>query len=210
MKKTITILIFSLLIMSCKKKEIESVVVIPLPTVKASAYQPLTSGSYWIYQRFTVFSADSEIASTSFDSVWIARDTVIQNDTFAVFQAPFQILLYPQFLLRDSSGYLVDQKGAIKFSLYNFTDTLDTLSIAFLHLAYKMADKDSIIEVPAGNYKTYDYRVYIQSWDFPGEVRSMFTFYAKNIGLVKWNFFYSSSFEHPVYWEYRLVRYHIE
>ena len=210
MKKTTTILIFYMLVISCNKKEIAPVV-IPLPdTLKASEYQPLSVGSYWIYQRFTVFSADSEIASTTFDSVWIARDTVIRNHTFAVFQAPVQILLYPQFLLRDSSGDLVDQHGAIKFSRYNFTDTLDTFSIAFLHLGCKMTDRDSIIEVPAGNYKTYDYRLYISTWAFPGEVRSTFTFYAKDVGLVKWNLFFVSSFENPIYYDYRLVRYHIE
>jgi hypothetical protein len=64
--------------------------------------------------------------------------------------------------------------------------------------------------VPAGSYKTYDYRTYITSWEYPGEERSAFTFYAMKVGLIKWNFFYSSSFENPVYTEYRLVRYHIE
>jgi len=210
MKKAITIFIFSIFIISCKKKENEPVVVTSQDTLKASAYQPLAIGSYWIYQHFAVYSADSEVASTTFDSVWISRDTVIHNDTFAVFQTAVQVVLYPHSILRDSSGFLVDQHGAIKFSLYNFTDTLDTFSESFLYLAYKMADFDSTIQVPAGSYETYDYRGYIQSWLYPGEVRSVFNFYAKNVGVVKWSFFYSSSFENPVYNDYRLVRYHLE
>jgi hypothetical protein len=211
MKILLILFVIGIFISSCRKQE-ETQGSNPVDTtIQAKEFQPLTVGSYWIYQQFTVYNADSELALNNYDSLFVYGDTMIHSDTFAIFRSTPLMLGHEFFLLRDSSGYLVNETGIIKFSVYNFSDTLfiDSINV-FVRISYKMADKDSLIQVPIGTYPIYDYRAYIYSNEYPGEVRSSYNFYSKNIGLVKANVFFYSQFENPVYTEYRLVRYHIQ
>jgi len=172
-------------------------------------FQPMTVGSYWIYQNFEVHDNGDEIQNNTFDSVYVAGDTIINGNTYAILQhSLFTFWDYVSYV-RDSSEYLVNSDGRKLFSISNFTDTLYTLYLYDGHIAYKMDDKDSIVIVPEGTFATYNYKGFFYSDAFGGGVRFFHNFYVAQIGLVKYNAFYSSDWLNPDYDEYRLVRYHI-
>jgi hypothetical protein len=197
-----------LLIVSCNKSEIIDIDGTGEPA-DATLYFPLTTGSYWIYQTVQQ-NMDSTFITGGLDSIYIAGDSTLNGNTYAVFKGSWPMGGSTR-LRRDSSGYIVDQTGKIHFAVNNFTDTLyinpDTSHV--YHNSCKMENADSLIEVPAGNFTTYDFADYYYSDPgYPhGSPRIMHNFYSASVGLVKMSYFFYSA---PSNTEKRLVRFHIE
>jgi len=201
------ILIF--LFSACKKEKPE----IPLGQCSpAPNFQPMTIGSYWIYEQFNVDTNGIRTSLNRLDSVFIEKDTLINGNIYAKFK---RIPLNHNNLLwhdywRDSSGYIVNSLGYIMSSNIFTTDTLSFRDYPNeLHYTY-MEGKDSIVSVEAGNFQTYTvtHDVYFKS--FPENILSkpaLKRCSAHNVGVVSdiYVVFISAHFGR----EYRLVRYHI-
>lgn len=191
---------------SCKKEKDEA----PTPSSPSVAtnYFPLTTGSYWIYERFQMDTNGVETV-VAIDSSYISGDTIINGDTFSVFVGTY---IDPNgvYYRRDSSGYILDPFGIIHFSSTNFTDTLRTSSTpGYYDSFYKMMPA-STISTPAGALVATDYLGTINitypayPWDNP---RYTHCYYSDGIGLIRETHFFLMN---PNYDGRRLVRYNIQ
>ena len=117
--------------------------------------------------------------------------------------------------MRDSSGYIVDHNGLIRFTAINFTDTLisnpyivnDEL---FYTQTYKMEEVNQLVSVPAGKFNVLNFRGTLTvPFQYPGLRNPRFTnaFYAKGVGKILDSYYYLHS---STRYEKRLIRYHIE
>jgi len=184
-------------------------------------YFPLEIGNYWIYQHYDIDSSGNETQKSLMDSILITRDTIINGNQYFVLQGTYYPYTHNHseivFILRDSAGYILNEKGTIMFSENNFTDTLvnyyyieqysgDTIynSIA------KMEKVDEPVIVPAGTFSVLNYKRSIytsQKYAGLGNPRNMNTYYAEKTGIILDTYFY---LQDPGISEKRLVRYHIE
>jgi hypothetical protein len=86
------------------------------PAPETLKHVPLTLGSFWVYEHFAVDTANGINASTGVkDSIVIHSDTIINGKNYVVRKgiAPFQGVNTWGLIdiVRDSSGYLVNDKG---------------------------------------------------------------------------------------------------
>lgn len=175
---------------------------------------PLSIGSYWIYEHTLLDSNFNVVATGAIDSVFIADDTLINNNTFYVFSqqtsgSPTYTIpgfIYDSYYLRDSAGYLVHPSGYF-LDHDNFQDTLHTYSIPALTTYSFMRHPDSMITVPAGTFPTIDYRTDYYFTNPQYQDRQGHKFRADDIGVVSWITFYAQSGN---YMQRRLLRYHIQ
>ena len=109
--------------------------------------------------------------------------------------------------LRDSSGYIVDHTGKIRFAENNFSDTLyeDTSNLVLFHGYAAMWAKDSTVTVPCGSFITRSVRMSVVPTrnNDPYPTRYSYDIYGKNIGRIKFHTFFYASNKH---FETRLVR----
>ncbi len=212
MRKFIALIMAVTFMSSCKKED----------DIKTKiGYLPLSIGNYWVYQEFMIDSSGNEIANSKLDSVIIKRDTIINDKTYFVFEGTY----YPFTardnwgivdILRDSSGYIVNQNGKVLFTRDNFTDTIayhavtdmengDTLVL----MTYQMDKTNKIITVPAGSFDVLNYRGTVTtSMNTPGikYPRYLNIYYADGVGKILYTYFYIQS---PNIYEKRLVRYYV-
>ena len=96
---------------SCKKEDNDAI---------KTSYLPLRIGNYWIYQDLRIDTSGNETADSKLDSVIIKRDTIINKKKYYVLEGIF----YPATsrgrwgiidILRDSSGYIVNENGDVQF-----------------------------------------------------------------------------------------------
>ncbi len=206
----VTVLFSLLLFSSCNKDEDSS------PQKTKLSHLPLKTGNYWVYEHFKIDNFGNEEKLTTIDSVVITRDTIINDMKYYVVEGNyidkrFRIL----DILRDSSGYLVNDKGQIKFSEDNFSDILLVQNTTFgdstyATVYYKMEKQDDPITVPAGTFN--DILNYKGTAKFYGNNDPFYkdknTYYAKDVGIILDTYYWISKAKKYKY-ERRLVRYHI-
>jgi len=214
MRRSIVIMMMALFIASCRKEESN-----PVGPVggqeKVTDYYPLTVGSYWIYEYYTADSTLNFIDQNITDSVYIEKDSICNGNTYAVFCSSYwsQRMWPNEFLVRDSSEYIVSNDGTKWFTInQNNTNLIERYSSypdTNFFITWKMNNVDSMCTVPLGQYQakyligTYTSRTPV----LPSmEKRNYYYAYAKNIGQVYKRLGYQES---PQYFEERLVRYHI-
>lgn len=219
MKKMILLVFVAIVAMACQKNESDP----PTPQTPETNYYPLTTGSYWVYQKYNVSGDSSESEVSSRDSIIIIGDTLINQNTYKVFENTIilssgnnQVSLS---FVRDSSGYMVDISGGIIFSSTNFVDTLnqgakymidgDTTSTFLYSYSYKMEDVEEQIAVPAGTFDVLNYQGTIFSNEnMPVDnPRYSNTYYADGVGKVMSTNFYFSANDMELHW--RLADYYI-
>ncbi|MBE9481090.1 MAG: hypothetical protein IMY69_05285 [Bacteroidetes bacterium] len=209
MKKLLILALLAVLVIaSCKKDKDDVQQIEPVP--QSADYALFNTGSYWIYHWYKIDTLGNETFMDKTDSLYIAEDTIINGHTYQVKKGNFFVTQNYLELCRDSSNYIVSHLGQIMFSATNFTDVLFYDTIAdLLTRSFKMDDKDIIISVPAGDFKTYNFKGTIVPLipDYPWGVRYINYCYAKGVGRVLSTSYYFSS---PDYMEQRLIRYHIE
>jgi hypothetical protein len=217
-KIIISILITSMsLVYSCSKEEkIEP----ELPTTPAITYpkfSQLKTGNYWVYEQFDVDTLGNAISKNVYDSCYVEKDTIINNITYYKMLRPkaYSSNQYNISFQRDSLDYIVDINGTILFSSQNFSTVFfsrynlwnnDTTS----YVTTKMTDKDFSFSTPAGIFTTSNLQhkfLMYPNYSFAGNIRTINTRYAENIGIVieTHPFFLS----HPDYIERRLIRYNV-
>ena len=208
-----TLFLFSLLILitivSCKDDD-DIQICIDCPE-NVSNFTQLAIGNYWIYENVTVDTNGVDGISYSNDSIYIAGDTLINGQTYFI-QKKGLFMGSGFALLRDSSDFLVNKKGDILFSTSIFDSVLRTIEGPnnFFSIEYQMANKNFVVDVPAGSFPTYDFQGLIHfndGFSTPVTDRILHNYYAKDVGLVKTTFFFSSTSSTI---EQRLLRYHIE
>jgi hypothetical protein len=203
MKKMILLLVLVTVAMACQKEELPDNP--ENPPVPEKNYYPLTIGSYWNYQSFEVDTNGIATALSYTDSVKITKDTIININTYKVFEGTNKPFMDWGILdiVRDSSGYIVNIRGTIIFSPDNFADTLqqgvfykttnnDTLYTYFS----MMEDNGQVVNLPAGAFEVLNYKT---TYIFPDYIsnpllyrRDNNTFYAPNVGKVVSAWFYAS------------------
>ncbi len=167
-----------------------------------SSYTPMKTGNYWVYAHYQIDPNGQAIPQSRTDSVAITGDTLINGKVYYKFEGTN----YPWSggrwgllaLLRDSSGYLVNANGTIKFAAGNFTDILaskteiiegDTLYT----LQYRMERVAGTVSVPAGEFEALNYKgTVIMPDDRPGiqNPRYINTYYAKGTGKILETYFF--------------------
>jgi hypothetical protein len=204
-----------LLFATCKKDELNK---IDEPNAQTN-YFPLEIGNYWVYKHFQIDTNGVETELEMTDSIVVSRDTSINNKNYFILEG----VDFPNSsqnwgivsILRDSSGYLVSENGAILFSDNNFTDTLISRTQfvegdTFYVLSYKMERVFNPVSVPAGIFNVLNFKgsFYMPNPE-PGveKTRYINTYYANNVGKILQTYFYASN---PSYMEKRLVNYHVK
>lgn len=192
---------------SCKKEKDEIPSTSPASSSVSTTFFPLTTGSYWVYERFQMDTNGVETL-VAIDSSYISGDTIINGATFSVFVGTY---IDPNgiYCRRDSSGYIIDQYGTIHFSSTNFIDTLRTGNTpGYYNSFYKMVPA-SMISTPAGALAAIDYLGTINIV-YPGylwgNTRYTHCYYSDSIGLIRETRFFLMN---PNYDGRRLVRYNI-
>jgi hypothetical protein len=219
MKQSIVILIMALFVASCKKDESNPVENNGVQE-KVTDYYPLEVGNYWIYEYYTSDSTLNFINQNIIDSVYIEKDSVCNGNVYAVVWSSYwsdPSHLTGQDLIRDSSGYIVNQNGSRLFTINQTTSNL----IAYypldfpgyhdstFYMTWKMKNSDSICVVPAGQYLA---KYVIGNLKATKPVsramqeRNYYYAYAKDIGLVSKRQGYVGS---PEYLEENLIRYRV-
>ncbi len=213
MKKlfVIGLIVFSLL--SCEKEN-------PGTTNnEVFSYDYLQIGNYWIYEHFEIDTTGNEEKISETDSIVITRDTLINNNTYFIFEGtnyPYNRQWEIVRILRDSSGYLINNEGTILLAPNNFTDTLikkvyaPVDDVILYTLTTKMEHVEEPVTVRAGTFKVFNYRSTICTPDvIPGipNPRYMDNYYASGVGEILDTYFYLRGITK---FEKRLIRYHIE
>ena len=175
---------------------------------EAGNFLPLSVGNYWIYE---VSQVDTNGNSTfqKIDSTYIKGDTNINNNIYYILKSSTS-LFYIQFL-RDSSGYIVDEKGQ-RFLYQMITeDTLyrnliksineDTLSFTYRI----MVKPQGSIECVMGNYIALDAEM-TRYLPFSGRTDKGHYYYSSNIGMILRQDYFNFLGKRT---EYSLIRYMI-
>lgn len=186
--------------------------------VKGTDYFPLKIGNYWIYNVYKIDEAGDEILLNYTDSVVVVRDTIIRGNHYFIMERK-QSILEPnsrttEVMLRDSSGYLVNEYGIIQFSATNFTDILYSISetggdgTLIYSASYMMEKVTDHVVVPAGVFEALAYKgkYIVYHGDSIYARRETCAFYAKRVGMIQNDIAFLIS---PLRYEKRLVRYHL-
>lgn len=211
MKRIIsTALVAFIFLSACQKEENQTI-------ESEENYMLFSAGSYWVYETIQLDSDGNQINDAIIDSIYIAGDTLINNQQYRLFKGtnyPWNNPTETVLIARDSSGYTVTPDGNIIFSSKNFSDILahrseiidnDTL----YSVSYMMQKTDDLITVPAGTFKVLDYiGEVVTNHEIPNSTFPKYchNYYADGVGKVKsvHHFLVSSN-----YIEKRLLRYKI-
>ena len=206
--------LMSFFFFSCQKDGNES----DGSTLKVFNYYPLEIGNYWIYSNYKIDTLGNERDMNKKDSVIISRDTIIRGNQYYILEGSMYLFDGGEWsiidILRDSSGYLINDKGEVKFSANNFIDTLYTFiqlnnEDTLYTVTYQMEKLNSTVNVPAGNFEALNFKgslytqIMVKGIKNPRYINN---YYANNVGKIFQTIFYLAS---PDIFEKRLERYKI-
>lgn len=205
----------ALALLACDRDEPARPIAPPAPAPATGPdYTPLTIGSYWVYEVWDLPANGAPRLNPLLDSTVVIGDTVVRGHHYAIVSDQMFGFRRRQ-LQRDSADYLINDKGGKLFSSTDFSRPLsysiydfgsghpDTLQVC------QMANRDSIVSVPAITSPTYDNRGTINPALCVAATLVPYNhhFYAPNVGLIKDVCCYCSL--PPYQLERRLLRYHI-
>ena len=201
------------------------------PSIEAQpVYLPMTVGNYWIYQHFIVDSLGNETPYNVYDSVYIVKDSLINNNRYYEFDNSISFSTF-KGLYRDSLGYLVKSTGEILFSATNFTDTIHydyfynreyrpnrPDRLLFCVLKTKMNPEKQVVSTPLSEYNTLMVNGFVTYYyydNFGNIIETINTnenvYYAPNIGLIKDTYHYYTELKrNKSKVERRLIRYKLK
>lgn len=205
------------MIYSCQK-ETDNSPITPVSETTYPDYSCLKVGNYWIYEQYDIDSLGNAVTKNVFDSCYIEKDTIINNQTYLkmVRPKPYQTNQQDISFLKDSLHYIINAGGKILFSSEDFSSVFESVYMiagpgdTICKMKKQMADKNLSVTTPAGTYTTSDaretYSMY-PNWSIAGNKRIRHTRYAEKIGIVVETLpFFSTN---PKYIERRLVRFHL-
>ncbi len=162
-----------------------------------SAYfYSMKTGNYWAY-RVTDFMVQPPRVTQ--DTLRVVDDTIVNGIVFYQFSGSGLQLAGSNQWLGDSSGYIIRMGGA-RYPLSLIAN--DTLSasgsdLGFDFRVYRTGVTDTLINVPIGGFSCVESILdfyYLQNVPpFVTNPRQVFTYYSKNVGIVKAITWYASS-----------------
>lgn len=149
MKTTVIVTAACLLLLFSCKKEADVPVDQPDPVSQFSL--GANPGSYWIFQIVDIDSSGTETLITSdADTVYRKNDTTINGNLYVQLDGDFFFNNNYHLFMRDSSGFIVNEKGDILFAINGSTDT--TVSTFLYYNVFSFTHPSTVtINVPAGN-----------------------------------------------------------
>jgi len=179
----------------------DEVILTEEPDTSAAIYSPLAIGNYWIYQESIEQVDGSFQPKSTLDSVYIEKDTVVDGNRFFIIEGNrFAGPGNRYDLRRDSMGYLVDNNNNIYYSPKDNDGILNTKvnympDGQFLFSVSNLMQPVDSLSLPAGDFET---RVLIGSIAvnedrLPNCGIDNETHYAKEVGIVKDQVYYSVS-----------------
>lgn len=214
---TVTLLLLATLLFSCKKSETE-LPQLPEPETESESFNwEHTPGSYWVYQWYRIDSTGNETLLNTTDSMVVIGDTIINGHSYTAFNSGEFLLPSKVVYQRDSSGYIVNHLGGIKFSYMAFNDTVNTKEIPGLYKSYGILGPSMMpISVPAGDFDAYQKREAFELIEgVPpitcADTLGFDTYYDANTGLplLQQGAFSAEYHTTCVYFERRLIEFHI-
>lgn len=214
MKKSILIICIGFLFFTaCRKKDAETITPTSTPE-SVLDYFPLKEGNYWVYKQSSFDSSGNVIPNTwGNDSIVVKNDTVINSNTY------HKVLDYNSLgntsayihYYRDSSNCIVDNNGAIIFSINPgfirkqvITAGLDTI----VYINYSFVNQITSITVPMGTYNCIAIKGEIfRIEDNFNITRLIHNYYCKNIGTIKMTRLFVTSLNRI---ELELLSYHVQ
>lgn len=200
-------------LLSCEKDVTNSEV----EPIQATEYFPLSVGNYWVYENYKVDSMGTEtIFEQKLDSVIITKDTLINNKVYYKLHAVNYYLGgsldSKSCYYRDSSGYIIDFKGNIRFSNTNLSDTLQRITEyeigdhLFYSVTYKMEKSHDVVDPYLNQFNDLlNFRGTLTTPSYH-KVRYLDNLHAKGVGPI----YLSSEFiSSPISFKKKLIRYHI-
>ena len=167
---------------SCKKQEDVSIDKVEEGEV---SFSPMSVGNYWVYE---VYSVDKQGNTTydSMDSTYISKATIVNGISYFEYHTSSSAVF--KQLLRDSSNYLVDDKGE-KFFHPTTKDTLknEKLIVAGTLLSHTyrlMHIPNKKISCAAGDFDALESRLTVVYPFFSSENNSS-NYYSAGIGLIR-------------------------
>ena len=192
--------------MACQKENAST------STIMADNYLPLKVGNYWIYANSYVESDGKETFSKELDSVFVKKDTLINNQKYFIVESS-----NPEFfgvgIVRDSLHYIVSNYGTKLFSSENLTDTLQNLGIKdlemFIKARYRKMINENNVESSVGTFNCLDSRInIILKESIDGNLaKYCHNYYAQDIGIIKRTASYLTS---KSYQKANLIRYKVQ
>lgn len=152
--KNLIIISNILLLFSCKKENLDPLVVEP----QVEFNTPKTIGSYWVYEWYRIEKNGDESLLPYKDSIYIVGDTFINNLSYTVYYGTSMGSNPTIYMERDSSGYIVDNRGYILYSYINFNDTLRKAPMDSLFGWSKKMVNSLPVTVPVGTFNSIEAR----------------------------------------------------
>ncbi len=192
--KLLKIAALLLLLQACQKDKQN-----PLPaSATAADYLPLKTGSYWAYKVTTDYG-NTPGTTVTHDTMRVIGDTLINGITYYQLKTSNQQMIPNQSLLGSNNGLVVYANGN-RFPLSltaNDTTAAYTADDGFDYRVYRTGNLDTAITVPAGGFQVVESVMdfyYLQGSPPAGTTnpRPVYSYYAKNVGLVKCVGWYAS------------------
>lgn len=214
MKINYLVILGMIFVLSCEKSDDPSIIEPAAPN-----YYPITTGSYWVYDTYSIDSLGNETLYSENDTIRIIGDTTINEIIYKVVLGKEVTL--PQkrlttWFVRDSSEYIVDENGQIRFQSINLDDTLNVLAPDWAegHFYWYYCHEE-YSNVFSSSSMTFDSiinfkQTIIKEGDPESVVTTLDNLYAPNVGRVINQFGYLSGLDiMKQYFEARLVNYYI-
>ncbi len=209
------LLIAIVMLSACKKDDGDDEITV---TPTTPQYFPLTVGSYWVYEIFKGDTLGHYVSTGKFDTVFVAKDTLINGQTYALFKGT-RYGVGPIINLnayRVQGDFIINSNNRYLLSWADFTNTIDKDSLihpdgtmVFRYEA-KMQSGLKSVQVPAGNFQALE-RVTQIHYTIPGmphPLRDYSKFFVEDVGMVIDEYGYSGTWF--ITYQKRLVRYHIQ
>jgi len=185
---------------------------------------PSTIGSYWVYRDYEVDSLGNVSMLNSADTMFVTGDSIVNGYTYTVYKGA----LIPNAdcrLLRDSSGFVVNENGYIYFSNNNLGSIFHTSNepnypgpngqINLITQTYIEPLIESV-SVPAGNFISY-VRKDVSTDEAGGPINVCSdleyiqkTHYVEGVGVVRQEYAFFSAITQLCKYRYReLIDYYI-
>lgn len=224
MKKIAILGLMTLALYSCKKQEDTTLEVECEPEVTVNDYMPMAIGNYWVYEHVEIDSNNNEKKIGIVDSIKITRKEKLRGKEYYVFEGtnrPYTSYKSVVYMLRDSSGYLVNSEGNVLMSVINFTDTLGKFKEGsdtnWIYQTFGIMEREKTVVIagigPIRVINSVGHYVHNQKY-LPQSKRlkvSVNNYYSRGVGKIVDTYFWSIEFLYSgKVIERRLVKYHIE
>ena len=201
----------AMVLFSCKSNKCQD------PGPEETVYPDYTGfavGNYWIYNIYHIDESGKETFSGETDSAVITGDTIIRGNKFFIKKTFYNNILQRMDIRRDSLQYIVNENGEVFFSSEQNAGNIRSYFTIYgkdtIRVDMKMDPKDTVINVPAGSFKTKTLKSYVYYYPLNDTQnnRAGYYRYGIGIGLIHYNVFFSGA--KTACTDYRLSRYFVK